>query len=96
VAVVTDAPIRDSRAVGALGLAVWARAVTPTKSSKEGPGSVGGTVEIGGVLVSDGDIVVADADGVVVWPRGSVDELLAKASAKQQADAERLAKLTTQ
>ena len=31
VAVVTDAPIRDSRAVAELGLAVWARRTTPTK-----------------------------------------------------------------
>jgi regulator of RNase E activity RraA len=95
VAVVTDAPIRDSRAVAELGLAVWARTVTPTKSSKNGPGSVGGSVEIGGVQVTDGDIVVADVDGVVVWPQASIDELLAKAEAKQQADAERLAKLTS-
>jgi regulator of RNase E activity RraA len=95
VAVVTDAPIRDSRAVAELGLAVWARGVTPTKSSKNGPGAVGGTVEIGGVAVVDGDIVVADADGVVVWPKASVDELLVKAEAKQRADAERLAKLTS-
>ena len=94
VAVVTDGPIRDSRAVAELGLAVWARDVTPTASSKNGPGSVGGSVEIGGVEVFDGDIVVADADGVVVWPGASLDELLAKAEAKQQADAARLAKLT--
>ncbi|HWA67828.1 MAG TPA: RraA family protein [Mycobacteriales bacterium] len=93
-AVVTDAPIRDSRAVAELGLAVWARKSTPTKSSKNGPGSVGGSVEIGGVRVSDGDIVVADADGVVVWPQAEVGVLLEKAEAKQRADAERLAKLT--
>jgi regulator of RNase E activity RraA len=95
VAVVTDARIRDSRAVAELGLAVWARGTTPTKSAKNGPGSVGGSVEIGGVTVSDGDIVVADADGVVVWPQADIDGLLAKAEAKQQADAQRLAKLTS-
>lgn len=93
VAVVTDAPIRDSQAVAELGLAVWARGTTPTASAKNGPGSVGGSVEIGGVEVSDGDIVIADADGVVVWPQSEVAALLAKAEAKQQTDAERLAKL---
>jgi regulator of RNase E activity RraA len=94
VAVVTDGPIRDSRAVAELGLAVWARGVTPTASSKNGPGAVGGTVEIGGIAVSDGDVVIADADGVVIWPQADLDELIAKAEAKQQADAERLARLT--
>ena len=70
VAVVTDGPIRDSQAVAELGLAVWARGVTPIASSKNGPGAVGGHVEIGGVTVHDGDLVIADADGVVVWQIG--------------------------
>lgn len=94
VAVVTDGPIRDSRAVAELGLWVWARGVTPIASAKNGPGSVGGTVDISGVTVADGDVVIADADGVVVWVRSQVEALLAKAEAKQAADAERLAKLT--
>jgi RraA family protein len=94
VGVVTDGPIRDSRAVAELGLPVWARGVTPAASSKNGPGSVGGEVEIGGVVVRDGDVVVADADGVVVWPAAQVSELVEKAAAKQRADEERLARGT--
>lgn len=94
VAVVTDGPIRDSEAVAGLGLAVWAKGTTPTASAKNGPGRVGGTVEIAGVTVSDGDLVIADADGVVVWPSARIDELLAKAEGKQRADEERLATLT--
>ena len=94
VAVVTDGPIRDSRAVAELGLWVWARGVTAVASAKNGPGSVGGTVTIAGVTVADGDVVIADADGVVVWLQSQVPTLLAKAEAKQAADAERLAKLT--
>src|SRR3954447_6705932 len=53
-AVVTDGLIRDSRAVAALGLRVWARGVAPVASRKDGVGTVGGTVVIGGVPVSDG------------------------------------------
>lgn len=85
-AVVTDGLIRDSRAVAALGLPVWARGVTPVASRKDGVGSVGGTVVIGGVPVADGDLVVADADGVVIWPSASVPAYLEKADAKRQAD----------
>jgi regulator of RNase E activity RraA len=85
-AVVTDGLIRDSRAVAELGLPVWARGVTPVASRKDGVGNVGGSVVIGGVPVSDGDVVVADADGVVVWPAASVDDYLAAADAKRQAD----------
>lgn len=96
VAVVTDGPIRDSQAVAELGLAVWAKGTTPTASAKNGPGRVGGSVQIAGVTVNDGDVVVADADGVVVWPAADVAALLAKAEAKQRADEERLAALTAQ
>jgi 4-hydroxy-4-methyl-2-oxoglutarate aldolase len=94
VAVVTDGPIRDSRAVAELGLAVWASGTTPVASSKNGPGHVGGAVVIACVSVHDGDVVVADADGVVVWPAAQLDELLTKAEAKQRADEERLAALS--
>jgi regulator of RNase E activity RraA len=87
--VVTDGLIRDSRAVAELGLPVWARGVTPVASRKDGVGGVGGTVVIGGVPVNDGDIVVADADGVVVWPAANVSEFLQVAEAKQAADAAR-------
>jgi regulator of RNase E activity RraA len=93
-AVVTDGLIRDSRAVAELGLAVWARGTTPVASAKAGPGRVGGSAVVGGVVVTDDDLVVADADGVVVWPGGDVERLLAGAAAKQRADDERLAALT--
>ena len=85
-AVVTDGLIRDSRAVAQLGLPVWARGVTPVASRKDGVGSVGGSVVIGGVPVADGDVVVADADGVVVWPAAQVAAYLDRADAKRVAD----------
>lgn len=94
VAVITDGLIRDSRTVAELGLPVWARGTTAIASRKQGPGSVGGSVTLGGVAINDGDLIVADADGVVVWPAADVEELLAKAVAKQQADEARLARLT--
>jgi 4-hydroxy-4-methyl-2-oxoglutarate aldolase len=94
VGVVTDGLIRDSRAVAELGLAVWARGVTPVASSKAAPGQVGGLIAIAGVVVRDGDLVVADDDGVVVWPGAAVEDLLARAAAKRDSDDERLARLT--
>jgi regulator of RNase E activity RraA len=94
VAVVTDGLIRDSRAVAELGLPVWARGVTPVASAKNGPSQVGGVVAVGGVVVRDGDLVVADADGVVVWPADRVDELLVAADAKRAADDRRLAAMS--
>jgi regulator of RNase E activity RraA len=91
VAVVTDGLIRDSRAVAALGLPVWARGTTPVASRKDGVGAVGGAVVIGGVDVRDGDVVIADADGVVVWPAEQVDAFLVRADDKRRADEARAA-----
>ena len=90
-AVVTDGLIRDSRAVAELGLPVWARGTTPVASRKDGTGRVGGDVVIGGVEVRDGDLVVADADGVVVWPAAEVSAYLAKADDKRRVDEARAA-----
>ncbi len=92
--VVTDGLVRDASDIRTLDLAVWCRGTTPAASRKEGPGKVGGTVTIGGVVVRDGDLVVADDDGVVVWPGADVDALLGKADAKRRADDERLKELT--
>ena len=87
VAVVTDGLIRDSRAVAEAGLLVWARGTTPVASRKDGIGRVGGDVVVGGVPVADGDVVVADADGVVVWPAGDAEAFLSRADEKRAAAA---------
>ena len=49
--------------------------------------------QLGGVLVRDGDIVIADDDGIVIWPREDIEGLVAKAGARRRSDAERLAKI---
>lgn len=90
---VTDGLVRDSREIRELGFAVWCRGVTPTASHKNGPAVVGGAVSIGGTVVRDGDLVIADDDGVVIWPRERIGELLSKAEAKLQQDNARLARL---
>lgn len=90
---VTDGLVRDSREIRESGFAVLCRGVTPTASRKNGPALVGGSVSIGGTLIRDGDIAIADDDGVVIWAQERVDELLAAAHAKLQQDNTRLAQL---
>lgn len=90
---VTDGLVRDSQEIRASGFAIWCRGVTPTASRKDGPALVGGSVSIGGTLIRDGDLVIADDDGVVIWPKEQIDVLLGKAEVKLQQDNERLARL---
>ena len=93
VGLVTDGLIRDGAEIRRLGFRVWCRGTTPTAPVKVSPGRVGGTVEIGGASVRDGDLVIADDDGVVIWPSERVAELLARAAARRRSDEERLAKI---
>jgi regulator of RNase E activity RraA len=90
---VTDGLVRDSQEIRQSGFGVWCRGVTPIASQKKGPARVGGSVSIGGVVVRDGDLVIADEDGVVIWPQERIDELLTRAEAKFQLDNKRMAQL---
>src|SRR5438045_1278574 len=74
VALVTDSLVRDAGEIRQMQqFSVWCRGVTPTASHKNGPAVVGGTVSLGGTIIRDGDLVIADEDGVVVWPKEHID-----------------------
>jgi 4-hydroxy-4-methyl-2-oxoglutarate aldolase len=90
---VTDGLVRDSQEIRQSGFGVWCRGVTPIASRKNGPAIVGGSVSIGGIVIRDGDLVIADDDGVVIWPQEQIDDLLTRAEAKLQQDNKRLAQL---
>jgi 4-hydroxy-4-methyl-2-oxoglutarate aldolase len=70
--VVVDGATRDVEGIVRLGLPVFARAVTPrNRHYPAGPEycSVNLPVACAGVIVNPGDLVIGDADGVVVVPR---------------------------
>lgn len=90
---VTDGLVRDSQEIRESGFAVWCRGVTPIASNKNGPAMVGGVISIRGTVIRDGDLVIADDDGVVIWPQEHIDELLKKAETRLQQDNARLERL---
>ena len=90
---VTDGLVRDSQEIRESGFAVWCRGVTPIASNKNGPVVIGTPVSVGGVVIREGDLVIADDDGVVIWPAERVSDLLINAEAKLQQDNARLAQL---
>ncbi len=67
-ALVTDGSVRDVRGIRQVGLPCFAAGVSPNSPARNGPGSAGLPIVIGGVAVCAGDIVVGDADGVAVVP----------------------------
>jgi 4-hydroxy-4-methyl-2-oxoglutarate aldolase len=66
---VTDGLARDLAGILSVGLPVYCLGLSPNSPARNGPGSVGMPIVIGGVTVSSGDIVIADNDGVVIIPR---------------------------
>lgn len=74
---VTDGPMRDYAGLVAIGLPSWCTGLNPASPYAKGPGRVGFPVQIGGLEVETGDIVVADRDGVVVVPFEAIGETIA-------------------
>jgi 4-hydroxy-4-methyl-2-oxoglutarate aldolase len=76
VGVVTDGAVRDVAGISQVGLPVYARGLTPNSSQKNGPGTVGAEIGIGGVIIRSGDLIVGDRDGVTVLPQEKIPEAL--------------------
>ena len=74
--VVVDGAIRDVEGIARLGLPAFSRAVCPGGCDKDGPGEINVPIGCGGTVVSPGDIVVGDRDGVVVVARSNAEEVL--------------------
>jgi 4-hydroxy-4-methyl-2-oxoglutarate aldolase len=73
---VTDGCARDLAGILAVGLPVFCTGLTPNSPVRNGPGTVGQQITLGGVTVEAGDVIVADADGVVVVPRGKLKSVI--------------------
>ena len=66
---VTDGLVRDVEGILEVGLPVFCRGKTPNSPVRNGPGTVGLPIVVGGVAVRSGDVIVADREGVVVVPQ---------------------------
>jgi 5-oxopent-3-ene-1,2,5-tricarboxylate decarboxylase / 2-hydroxyhepta-2,4-diene-1,7-dioate isomerase len=86
--IVTDGAIRDSAALAALDIPTFHAAAHPAVLGRRHvPWETDVTVACAGGTVQPGDLIVGDADGVVVLPRGIAAEVLADASEQERQEA---------
>lgn len=87
VAFVTDGFVRDIAGIRAVGLPCYAAGVTPNSPARNGPGTAGLPIVVGGVAVAPGDIVIGDEDGVVIVPSARIDATIARLPAVREGEA---------
>ena len=89
--VVIDAAVRDTEELRELGFPVYAVGSNPNGPTKGVSGRVNWPISCGGIAVNPGDLVVGDADGVVVVEREKVEAMLPLAEKKVADEKARLA-----
>jgi 4-hydroxy-4-methyl-2-oxoglutarate aldolase len=92
-AMLIDAAVRDVDELVALGLPIWARHVRARGPDKMVVGELDVPVEVGGTTIRPGDVVVLDADGAAVVGHERIEEVLAGARAREEAERVKRAKL---
>ncbi|MEH7402849.1 RraA family protein [Gottfriedia acidiceleris] len=88
-AIVVDGVIRDISGIKKLNFPVFCKGTTVAASGKIGVGDINIPISCGGTSVNPGDIIVGDADGVVVIPQSEAKTILEKSLDKIKKDEQR-------
>ncbi len=91
--VIIDGAVRDSLEIDEMDYPVFSVGTNPNGPTKNVPGRIGHPVSCGGVTVRSGDLVIADADGIMVVERERVEGLLPLARKKVEDEATRIGQI---
>jgi 4-hydroxy-4-methyl-2-oxoglutarate aldolase len=70
-----DGAVRDIDAIREMNFPVFSRGSAIGSCTKARPGQIGRPIQFGGVLVNPGDLILGDADGLVVVDQERLDEV---------------------
>ena len=84
--IVINGSIRDSAAISRQKFPVYVAGVTHRGPMRSGPGEIGRSIAIDGMVIEPGDLVIGDADGLLSIPFEQVAEVCAAAIAKRDAE----------
>ncbi|MDP9836297.1 4-hydroxy-4-methyl-2-oxoglutarate aldolase [Neorhizobium huautlense] len=84
---VTDTGVRDTLQLRELGFPVFSLSTCIKGTVKETIGTTNDSIIVGGEIINPGDVIVGDADGLVVVRRNEVAEVAKLSQAREDAEA---------